>query len=86
MSGSFHFSFFVQSDKRAKILSVICRHNADFHSENKQTGQLIFFVFGHFDRKTKNGMNQTKLDLNKNAIELGPFARTCNPSKWEADI
>ena len=25
-----------------------------FYTENKQTGQLIFFVFGHFDQKTKN--------------------------------
>ena len=30
-----------------------------FYTENKQTGQLIFFVFGHFDQKTKNGMNRT---------------------------
>ena len=25
-----------------------------FYTENKQTGQLIFFVFGHFDQNTKN--------------------------------
>ena len=25
-----------------------------FYTENKQTGQLIFFIFGHFDQKTKN--------------------------------
>jgi hypothetical protein len=25
-----------------------------FDTENKQTGQLIFFIFGHFDKKTKN--------------------------------
>ena len=30
-----------------------------FYTENKQTGQLIFFVFGHFDQKTKNEMNRT---------------------------
>ena len=25
-----------------------------FHTENKQTGQLNFLFFGHFDQKTKN--------------------------------
>jgi hypothetical protein len=25
-----------------------------FYTENKQTGQLIYFVFGHFDQKKKN--------------------------------
>ena len=24
--------------------------------------------------------------INRCNFELGPFARTCNPSKWEADI
>ena len=33
-----------------------------FYTENKQTGQPIFFVFGHFDRKTKTGMNRTKIN------------------------
>ena len=28
-------------------------------TENKLTEQLIFFIFGHFDPKTKDGMNLT---------------------------
>jgi hypothetical protein len=42
------------------ISAVIFRQNADFFTENKQTVQLIFFVFGHFDRKTKNEMTNSQ--------------------------
>ena len=26
------------------------------------------------------------IDVNMRTLKLGPFAQTCNPSKWEADI
>ena len=50
MSGSFHFSF----DKKPKKIAVIFRQNAEFfiHTEKNRTAD--FFVFGHFDQKTKN--------------------------------
>ena len=52
MWGSFHFSFFGQSDQNMK--KSFSGKMRIFYTENKQTGQLIFFVFGHFDQKTKN--------------------------------
>ena len=36
-----------------------------FYAENKQTGQLIFFVFGHFDQNTKNeNWNEPNIYIN----------------------
>ena len=54
MLGSFYFSFFGQSDQKTKKSTVIFRQNEDFFcTENKQTGQVIFFISGHFVQKTK---------------------------------
>ena len=36
------------------VRSIFFMQNADFFTENKQTGQLIFFVFGQIDQKTKS--------------------------------
>ena len=61
MLGSFHFMFLflvTLTKKRTNQLSFSGKIRI-FYKENKQTGQLIFFVFGHFDQKTKNGMNRT---------------------------
>ena len=55
MSGSFHFSLFGQSDQRKNNhLSIFCRKICILPENDSW-----FFVFGHFDPKTKNGMNQT---------------------------
>ena len=45
-----------------------------FYTENKQTGQLIFLSFGHFDQKTeKNGMNRTLIANSKRILGLTYF-------------
>jgi hypothetical protein len=55
MLGSFRFSLFGQFDqkKRKNQLSFSGKIRI-FYTENKQTGQLIFFLSGHFDQKTNN--------------------------------
>ena len=53
---TFRFLFFGQNEKDQLSFSG---KMWIFYKENKQTGQLIFFVFGYFDQKPKNGMNRT---------------------------
>ena len=45
-SGSFHFLF-------SFVSAVIFKQNADFYTENKQTGQLIFLVLVTLTKKRK---------------------------------
>ena len=55
----FRFSFFCQSDQKWKKSAVIFRQNADFFIQKISKQDSWFFIFGHFDQKTKNGMNST---------------------------
>ena len=48
---NFGFSLLLTLTKKTKKSPVIFRQNAE--TENKQTRQLIFFVFGLFDQKRK---------------------------------
>ena len=56
----FVFRFLVKVTKKRKNQLSFSGKMLIFYTEIKQTGQLIFFVFGHFDQKTKNGMKRTK--------------------------
>ena len=69
MLGSFHFSFFGQSDQKTKRLAVIFGQNAFFYTKNKQTGKLIslFLVLWTKKGKKKNGMNRTFMLLFRRA-------------------
>ena len=60
VSGSFHFSFFGQSDQKRKnqlsCLFIFCIKNPYFAWKC----QLIFSIFGHWPKnKPKNGINPT---------------------------
>ena len=55
LSGSSHFSFFGESYNRTKKSADVLRI---FH--RKINIAVDFFVYDHYDPKTKNRMNQTK--------------------------
>ena len=40
-----------------------------FYTKNKQTGQLILFVFGHFDQKPKN-QKWNQPDINDQYLQI----------------
>ena len=51
------FCFFVFWSKWPKMKKISCQFQAKcgfFHTKNEETWQLNFFVFVHFDQKTKN--------------------------------
>ena len=72
----FGFSFLVKVIKKAKKIS--CHFQAKcgfFHTENKQTGQQIFFVFGHWPNNKKWKMEWITLEhmiqsISKLGIEI----------------
>ena len=49
-----HSIFFVMVTNKRKNKLPFSIKSAIFFTENKQTRQLIFFVFAHFDQNTKN--------------------------------
>ena len=55
LSGSSHFSFFGESYNRTKKSADVLQI---FH--RKINIAVDFFVYDHYDPKTKNGMNKTK--------------------------
>ena len=66
----FVFRFLVKVTKKQKNQLSFSGKMRIFYTENKQTGQLNFFAFGHFDQKTKNEMNRTIIRLYA-TIKLG---------------
>ena len=70
MSGSFHFSFFGHSDRETKKISCHFQPKCGFfYTEN-----------GHFEQKTKNGMNPTQhnLLLKYGSEEMGSSLCKCS--------
>ena len=61
------FCFSVTWDNKTKKSAVIFRQNADFYTENKQTGQLIFSILVSLTKKQKKDsrMNQTYIAKNQ---------------------
>ena len=52
------FCCFGRSDQKTKKSAIIFKKNAE-----KTNRTADFFVFGHFDQNTKNGMNWTQVDI-----------------------
>ena len=48
------FFFFWSNDQKTKKSAVIFRQNANFLYRKETNRTAEFFVFGHFDQKTKN--------------------------------
>ena len=69
LPGSFHFSIFcflVKMTKKWKNQLSFSGKIQIFYTENKQTGQLIFFDFGYFDKNNeKRKMEWTRQKKNK---------------------
>ena len=72
LPGSFHFLFFGQNDQKRKNQLSFSSNMRIFYTENKQTGQLIFFIFDHFDQKTKN-KEWNEPDIRKNLAAVDWF-------------